>query len=247
MYSFETLLHAGADELLAILAATRVGPLDDDDARREQVAQQLGLRVSQLLCSVGFNVAVPRQESPRQENIYRVLGYAGFQGLAAARNFAFIHDVYRDLSINNILEIYSVLNRLDEPGAHWADVVLTRMTNLEAQLEETINPILIGGYKLEIRAIYEQHMASAEFIRGRLTPNHAVMRDIANENAIMLEQGAIEPMAFLQCAGLSNEEKRRAIFKGLIPPAIAERYIRLVEPDEEQRLYRDILASISGR
>lgn len=241
MYSFETLLHAAADELLAIFAATRVGPLDDDDARREQIAQQLGLRVPQLLCSVGFNAAVPRHES-----IFRVLGYASFQNLAAARNYAFIHDVYRSLSINNILEIYSVLNRLDEPATHWADVVLTRMTNLEAQLEETINPILIGGYKLEIRAIYEQRMASAEFVGGRLTPNHAVMRDIANENAIMLEQNAIEPMAFLQCAGLSNDEKRRAIFKGLIPPAIAERYIRQIESSDEQQLYRETLASTSG-
>ena len=242
MYSFEALLHAAGEELIAIFAATRVGPLDDADARREQIAQQLGLRVEQLLCSVGFNVAVPRHDS-----ITRVLGYAGFQGLAAARNYAFIHDVYRALSINNILEIYSVLNRLQEPGTHWADVVLTRMTNLEAQLEETINPILIGGYKLEIRAIYEQQLASDEFIRGRLTPNHAVMRDIAGENAIMLQQGAIEPMAFMQCPGRSNDEKRRAIFQGLIPPAIAERYIRHLDPGEEQRRFNDTLASVTGR
>jgi hypothetical protein len=238
MYSFEALLHADADELIAIFSATRVGPLDDSDARREQIAQQLGLRVPQVLCGVGFNAGVPRQEG-----IWRVLGFASFEALATARNFAFIHDVYRALSINNILEIYSVLNRLQEPGQSWADLVLSRMTSLESQLEETINPILIGGYKLEIRAIYENRLANAEFINGRLTSNYAVMRDIANENAIMLEQGAIEAQAFLECAGLSSEEKRRAMFQGLIPPAIAERYIRGVESAEEQRLYRDALAS----
>jgi hypothetical protein len=241
MYSFETLLHAASDELLAIFAATRVGPLDDNDVRREQIAQQLGLRVPQLLCGVGFNAMVPRHEG-----LLRVLGFASFEALATARNFAFIHDVYRALSINNILEIYSALTRLQEPGTHWADLVLSRMTNLESQLEETINPILIGGYKLEIRAIYENDLASAEFIRGRLTPNHAVMRDVANENAIMLEHGAVDPLAFLECPGLSNDEKRRAIFQGLIPPAIAERYIRQVPSADEQRLYRDALAS-AGR
>jgi hypothetical protein len=237
MYSFETLLHAAADELLAIFAATRVGPLDDTDVRREQIAQQLGLRVPQLLCGIGFNSSVSRHDG-----LVRVLGYASFDALAAARNFAFIHDVYRALSINNILEIYSALNRLHETGTNWADLVLSRMTNLESQLEETINPILIGGYKLEIRAIYESNLASPEFIRGRLTPNHAVMRDIASENAIMLQHGAIDPQAFLECAGLSNDEKRRAMFQGLIPPAIAEHYIRQVSSPEEQRMFRDALS-----
>ena len=241
MYSFETLLHAAADELLAIFAATRVGPLDDQGARREQIAQQLGLRVPQLLCSLGFNPAVPANEG-----ICRALGFAGVDGLIAARNYAFIHDVYRALSINNILEIYGMLQRLNEPATNWSDLVLTRMNNLESQLEETINPILIGGYKLEIRAIYDNRLASAEFVRGRLTPNHAVLRDIANENALMLERGAIEPLAFLECSALTADEKRRAVFQGLIPPPIADHYIRQLKSTEERLLFREALASAGG-
>lgn len=241
MYSFETLLHASGDELLAIFAATRVGPLDDTDVRREQIAQQFGMRVPQLLCAIGFNAA-----APAHEGICRALGFAGFDALIAARNYAFIHDVYRALSINNILEIYGVLNRLAEPGSNWSDLVLTRMGNLESQLEETINPILIGGYKLEIRAIYDNRLASQEFVRGRLTPHHAVLRDIANENALMLERGAIEPLAFLQCAGLSNDEKRRAVFLGLIPPPVADHYIRQIESTEERLLFREALSSSGG-
>ena len=192
MYSFETLLHASSDELIAIFAATRVGPLDDNDARREQIAQQLGLKVPQLMCGVGFNAAVPEHDG-----ILKVLGYAVFEGLATARNFAFIHDIYHFLSINNIIEIYGALHRLTEAGTDWSDLVLSRSTNMESQLEETINPVLIGGYKLEIRAIYENKLASDAFINRRLTPNHRVMRDIANENSIMIQQGAIEPMPFL--------------------------------------------------
>mgnify|MGYP005668903341 FL=1 len=116
------------------------------------------------------------------------------------------------------------------------------MNNIESQLEETINPILIGGYKLEIRAIYENGLASSEFVQGRLTPNHAVMRDVANENAIMLERGAIEPLAFLQCDGVSVDEKRRAMFRGVIPPAVADHYIRQIESADEQRLFREALS-----
>lgn len=237
MYSFEMLLRASSDELLAIFAATRVGPLDDNDARREQISQQLGVRVPQLLCSIGFNAAAPGQHS-----VCRALGFSDFQALVTERNYAFIHDVYRALTINNIIDIYTILQRLDEPGMQWSDLVLTRMNNIESQLEETINPILIGGYKLEIRAIYENNLASPEFIHGRLTPNHAVMRDVANENAIMLERGAIDPLAFLQCEGVSADEKRRVMFRGLVPPAVADHYIRQITSEDEQRRFREALS-----
>lgn len=241
MYSFETLLHASSDELIAIFAATRVGPLDDTDARREQIAQQLGVKVPQLVCSLGFNAEVPQHDG-----IHRALGYSGFEPLAAARNYAFIHDIYQSLSINNILEIYGALSRLQEPGMDWSDLVLSRITSIESQLEETINPVLIGGYKLEIRAIYESRLASQAFVTGRLTPNHKVMRDLAGENAIMIERGAIEPMEFLTAPGIDADEKRRVVFQGLVPPAVADRYIRSLESEEEQRSFREALESAGG-
>ena len=238
MYSFETLLHASSDELLAIFSATRVGPLDDSDVRREQIAQQLGVKVPQLLCSVGFNAALP--EHP---GILNVLGFSAMAALEAERNYAFIHDIYHAISINNVIEIYAVLKRLPLEAERGADLVLSRITHLESQLEETINPILIGGYKLEVRAIYENDLASPEFVAGRLSPNHAVMRDMANENTVMLERGAIEAMAFLEAPGVSANEKRRALFQGLIPAAVAHRYIREVEPEEERQKYIDALES----
>ncbi len=239
MFSFDTLLHAGADELLAIFSATRAAAELDADVRREQLAQQLGLRVSQLLCGLGFNAAVPTLDA-----VQRALGFSHFDALIGARNYAFIHDVYRALTINNIVEIYAAIARFVEPGTDWSELVLTRITNLESQLEETINPILIGGYKLEIRAIYDKRLASPAFVHGRLTPNHAVMRDIANENALMLERGAIEPLAFLEATGLSLDEKRRAVFKGLIPPLVADHYIRLLDSTEERLRFREALGNL---
>lgn len=237
MYSFDTLLHASSDELIAIFAATRTGAAADTDARREQLAQQLGVKVPQLVCAAGFNAAMANQPE-----ICRVLGFTDHAGLVAQRNYVFIHDVYHALSINNIIEIYGALHRIDGGPRGWSDLVLTRIGNIESQLEETINPILIGGYKLEIRAIYENHLASPEFVHGRLTPNHAVMRDIANENAIMLERGAIDPRAFLECEGVSADEKRRVIFQGLVPPPVADHYIRQVSSEEERARLREALS-----
>jgi hypothetical protein len=240
VFSFDTLLHAGTDELLAIFTANRTAVAIDNDLRREHVAQQLGLRLPQLLCGLGFNPSMAALEA-----VHRALGFSHFEGLVAARNFAFIHDVYSGLTINNIVEVYAAMARLEERGSPWSELALTRITNLESQLEETINPILIGGYKLEIRAIYHNRLASAAFVAARLTANHAVMRDVANENALMLERGAIEPQAFLDAAGLSLDEKRRAVFLGLIPPLVADHYIRQIESVEERLRFREALASSS--
>lgn len=241
MYSFETLLRASADEVLAIFAATRVGPLDDHDQRREQIARQLGVKTPQMLCGFGFNSAMPGLD-----NVCHGLGFSNFAALAVARNYAFIHDVYAALSINNILEIYGAMQRLEPEATSWSDLVMTRIGHIESQLEETINPILIGGYKLEIRGIYENHLASPEFVRGRMTAPYVFMRDIANENAIMLECGVIEPAVFLRSAGITAEEKRRAIFGGQIPPAEADRYIREVSSPEEQQKLREALTGASS-
>jgi hypothetical protein len=241
VFSFDTLLHAAADELLAIFAASRTIAAGGNDLRREHIAQHLGLRLPQLLSGLGFNAVVPSLEA-----VHRALGFRDFESLVTARNYAFIHDVYSGLTINNIVEIYAALPGFLEPGTHWSELVLTRITNLESQLEETINPILIGGYKLEIRAIYDNRLASQDFVLARLTPNHAVMRDIANENNLMLARGAITPQAFLEADGLSLDEKRRAVFQGLIPPLVADHYIRQMESAEERLRFREALASSSG-
>ena len=236
MYSFETLLHAAPDELLAILSATRVGPLDKRDARREQIAQQLGVKVVELVCAMGFNGAVAEDAS-----FCRVLGYGSYDDLIAARNYAFIHDVYSALSINQVVEIYPVLRRLQADTSQWSDLVALRIASIEDQLEETINPILIGGYKLEIRSIYENKLADEAFVSGRLGPNHAVMRDMAGELSNMLEQGAIEPRSLLAAPGVSLNEKRRVVFQGLIPAPDVQRFINTLESDDERAGFREAL------
>lgn len=200
------------------------------------MAQQFGLKVPQMLCAIGFNAA-----AVEERGMLQVLGFAGFDALAATRNYAFIHDIYQALSSNNVLEIYACLSRLHESGNDWSDLVVTRVASLESPAEETINPVLIGGYTLEIRAIYENGVAASGFVMGRLTPNYAVIRDIANENRIMLERSAIEPEAFLNCAGLLADKKRRAVFQGLIPAPVADRYICQVKSEEERALLRQAL------
>ena len=135
------------------------------------------------------------------------------------------YDRYRALSISNVVEIYAALGRSAGGAGEWSDLVMSRLNNIEAQLEETINPVLIGGYKLEVRAVYEHRLASSSLINARLDANYAVLRDITNESMLMLEVRAVAPGAFLRHPGVGIDEKARAVFQNLIPRAELESYL----------------------
>tara|TARA_R110002095_G_scaffold154095_1_gene133922 strand:+ start:517 stop:1254 length:738 start_codon:yes stop_codon:yes gene_type:complete len=220
VHSIESLLTASREDIGQMLASTRVAPQGDQNARRTRIAQSLGLNSAQLVCGFGFNRAIEGYTTA-----IHFLGFSSFDALASERNYVLIHDRYSNLSVNDILEIYRVLGSEVEQHALWSDLVSSRLITIESQLEETINPILIGGYKLEVRGVYEHHLASPAFVQLRLNPNYAVLRDIANECANMLTSGSISPEAFIRSNGLTAREKARMVTEGLLDPAVVEAYL----------------------
>ncbi|MCC7120740.1 MAG: hypothetical protein IT493_04200 [Gammaproteobacteria bacterium] len=232
MQSFENLIQASAHGLSAIFSPLRARLKGEGEARRTQLAQLLGLNVAQLVCGVGFNV-----ELPRIPDLPRFIGFATRDAMLAERNYLFIHDRYRALSVNNIVEIYAALGKSPGTAGEWSDLVMSRLNNIEGQLEETINPVLIGGYKLEVRAIYENRLASPALVNARLDPNYAVLRDITNESMIMLEISAIPADAFLRHPGVTIDEKARGLFQNLIPrDAVASYIAEHPDADPERKL-----------
>ena len=211
MYAIEQLLRASQLELGQILAETKVQPQGDPNARRDTIAQALGLKPNQLVCGVGFNSCISEYLTA-----IHYLGFNSYEALAAERNYQLIHDRYTALSVDNILQIYSVLGSDDSQRSAWSDLIMTRLTTIEGQLEETINPILIGSYKLEIRGIYENALASEEFLKIRLAREYGVLRDIANECDVMLETGTCSPGRILAEPGLSIDEKIRLVRRDAI-------------------------------
>lgn len=233
LQSFESLIRAPATGLVGIFSPLRSRVKGEGESRRAQIAQLVGLNSTQLICGVGFN-----PEFGRIPDLVRLLGYPARDALSADRNYQFIHDRYRNLSVNDIVEIYTVIggNHGIGVGGDASDLVISRLANLEAQLEETINPILIGGYKLEVRAIYENRLASPALIEARLDLNYSVLRDMTNESMIMLEVGAISPAEFIRHPGVTGEEKGRAIFQKLISVTDVDAYLaeRPTASDAEQ-------------
>jgi len=222
-----------------MLASTRVAPQGDQNARRVRIAQALGLNSAQLVCGFGFNRAIESYQTA-----IHFLGFSSFDALASERNYMLVHDRYSNLSVNDILEIYRVLGGEIEQHALWSDLVSSRLITIESQLEETINPILIGGYKLEIRGVYEYHLASPAFVELRLNRNYAVLRDIANECVNMLSSGSISPDAFVRSHGLTTREKCRMVSEGLLDPITVERYLADATDESEKAGLRAALDEV---
>ena len=220
MESFDSLIHASAARLTEVLAPLAGRVLSDGGGRRAQLARLLGVNVAQLVCGVGFNAG-----AQRLAGLPQWLGFASREGLLVERNYRFIHDRYQALGVSNIVEIYAALGGAETPAGAASDLIISRLNSLEGQLEETINPVLVGGYKLEMRAIYTHRLADATLVNTRLGAGYAVLRGITGESMVMLETGAVAAAAFLRHAGVTIEEKSRGVFLGLLPAATVQAYL----------------------
>jgi hypothetical protein len=146
------------------------------------------------------------------------------------------------LSIDDILAIYTVLGRGDGDTA-FSDLIKQRLTQLEENIEATINPITLGSYKLEVRSIYERNLVSRAFIDWRLGGNYAVLRRQTGEVAMMLGTGLVSPAEILAESGVTIEEKSRLVQDGLVPVDTAREH--LAEPtlsDGERRAMQQAIA-----
>jgi hypothetical protein len=220
LQTFESLIRASGETLVEIFLPLRARVQGQGAARRTQLAQLLGVNEAQLVCGVGFN-----PNFLRVRDLGRFLGFPTSEGLINDRNFLFIHDRYRELSVNDVVEVYAALGSLMEIPSGAADLVISRLANLEAQVEETINPVLINGYKLEVLRIYQNRLATPALVNTRLGAEYAVMRSMTGEALVMLEQGVLSVARFLRHAGISAEEKIRAATSGLLPPEEVQRYL----------------------
>ena len=159
------------------------------------------------------------------------------------RNYIFINDAYHGLSIDNILDIYSEVSEDPETHDLIPDLILSRLNNIEAQIEATINPVMLGSYKLEIRAVYENRLASRELVETRLSADYQVLRGIADEVPLMVRNGATDAEGVLERAGVSPEEKRRLYFLELVTAEDLRKRLQSPEAGElERRILNEALA-----
>ncbi len=185
--------------------------------RLQTIAKRLGLRPEQLALALGFN-----PQARYLTEVLPILGYATFEELVKERNEIFINDIYKRVSLDNILGIYSAVKA--DPGAQQVMQYLLkqRLEHIEQRIEETVNSLIIDKYKAEMRAIYSEGVATIEFADERLNRTDSGFRSLLNEVSVIVDSKLIPAGDIFFRDTILPEEKRKILAKGLIPPELVQ-------------------------
>jgi hypothetical protein len=237
MPGFNEILSATEEELVQNFYKFR----DDQSLAKEDklnaVAKKFLLRGAQLVCAVGFN-----PNTPQLTEILPIMGFDSFDELAKQRNDVFTSDIYKRLTFDNVIEIYSAIKANAELLQIMQYLLEKRLQNIEGKIEATVNSIIIEKYKAEMRAIYCDRIATIEFVEERLDNKDSGFRALLNEVAIIIESKLIPTGDIFFRESILPEEKRKLLNKGLIPIDLIES--RLEDKsisNEEKRILMEYL------
>lgn len=211
---FTDLLHTTAEQLVKKIHGF-AGELGSPRQRIRRIAKRWGLNDAQLLCAVGFNPYIRALT-----DVLSTLGYASYDELARHRNHLLVNDVYRQLSIRNVLAVYGTIKE-DLDSLFIMQYLLTaRLANIEAQIEATVKSNLIDKYKAEIRSIYIDGIAQTDFAEARIENTPSGFRALVNEIKLIIQCKLIPVGDILFRDAVVPEEKRKIIERGLVPETL---------------------------
>ncbi|MEE8321340.1 MAG: hypothetical protein V3R68_05810 [Gammaproteobacteria bacterium] len=234
MISFDELINATEEELIQILYKFNISECLDSDDKPTLIAGKLGLRTAQLVCSVGFNPNIRNLPEVPQ-----ILGYENFDALAQIRNEFFISDIYKKLTLANLLSIYNIVKNDPDNQQIMQYLLTSRLETIEGRIEETVNSMIIEKYKEEMRAIYSDGIANIDFAEERLNKTDSGFRALINEVAIIIETKVIPAGEIFFRDTILPEEKRKLLDRGLIPRELVEARLEddTITDQEKKMLY----------
>lgn len=236
MASFNEVLRASAEDLVRAFYAFH----SSKDKRKRTpaaIARGLNLTSGQLMCGVGFN-----PEAQDSTEIVSLLGFKRFADIEERRNEYFAKDIYRRLTLDNILAIYDVIKDNNQALHSMQYLLHRRLQSIEDNIENTVNSLTIEKYKAEIRAIYSDGIATIDFAKERLQQMDNGFRSLVNEVSMITENKLIPVGEVFFMDTILPEEKRRLLDRGLIPSELVK--TRLQDrsiPDQESRILREYL------
>lgn len=217
MATFNEILTAAEEDLVRIFYRYRGQQETHNASRICLISRDLQLRTAQLVTALGFNPVVPRLVE-----ILPILGYDSLDTLLAERNEYFINDIYKKLSLDNILAIYTAVKDNDEFLQIMPYLLKNRLHTIESRIEATVNSLIIDKYKAEMRAIYSEHIVDIEFVEARLDQKDSGFRALLNEVTIITESRIIPAGDIFFRNTVLPEEKRKLLNRGLIPNELIE-------------------------
>ena len=207
MISFTELLTASDADLVKLFYRIKVEPKDDFIKRINKIAALIGLNHAQLVCALAFNKNIRELT-----DIISVLGFRSYKLLSYRQNELFTTDTYQQLSIDNILDIYSA--RLEDAQIMQSlrELLMPRLEHIEAEIEKNEDPGRIISYRMEIHSIYSSGIADKQFAEKRINKiSIGKFRTMANELGIIVEAGLVPASNLFFMDSISPEEKKDLI------------------------------------
>ena len=235
MDSFSDILIAPGEELIRkfYVYQDELGP-ELDENRTDIIAMKLGLRRQEMILAVGFNPHINECLE-----ILPILGFKNMDDLAHERNEIFISDIYRKITLDEVLQIYSNVKEFPKMLQVMQYLAEHRLKNIETKIEETVNSSLIEKYKVEMKTIYMDGIAGIDFAENRLGTIDSGFRALLNEVTIITESRVIPAGDIFFRDTILPEEKRKLLNRGLIPlelvqarlddPAVSTRERKILE------------------
>lgn len=228
--SFIELLTASDSDLVRYFYKIKSDPKDDFIIRINKVATQLGLNHTQLVCALGFN-----RHIRDLTDIQSVLGFKSYKLLMYRTNELFRTDTYKQLSIDNVIDIYS--EHLEDQAIFDAlrELLKPRLDNIQSAIEGSEDPALTISYRMEVHAIYTAGLADQAFAESRLREDIGRYRLLANEVNTIADSGLIPPSNMFFMDSLLPEEKQALIEKKHISQPMIENRLKNSRISAEER------------
>ena len=229
--NFTELLTASDADLVKLFYKIKVEASDDFIRRINKIAVQLGLNHAQLVCALSFNKNIRELT-----DIISVLGFRSYKLLSYRQNELFTTDTYNQLSIDNILDIYSARLEDEEIMASLRELLMPRLEHIEADIEKNQDPGHIISYRMEIHSIYTSGIAEKSFAERRINKtNIGKYRIMANELGVIVEAGVLPASNLLFMESISPEEKKDLIERKHIPETLIKNRLQNSKISEEER------------
>ena len=230
MAGFKEIIFANNEELIQVFKQLKDEKIPLDD-RLNQAARTLGLRTAQIVCAFGFN----RYLKDNSEFL-PILGFITYDDLARERNNFFTTDIYKYLTLDNILNIYTAVKEDADSLQLMPYLLKKRLENIEGRIESTVNSLIIDKYKAEMRCIYNDGIANIEFAEERLNRQDSGFRALLNEVTIIIESKLIPAGDIFFRDRILPEEKRKILNKGLIPKELIQSRLEDEATTQEEKV-----------
>lgn len=231
MISFTELLTASDADLVKIFYKIKADPNDDFIKRINKTAAQLGLNHSQLVCALGFNKNIRELT-----DIISVLGFRSYKLLSYRQDELFTTDTYQQLSIDNILDIYSARLEDEQIMESLRELLMPRLEHIEADIAKNEDPGHIISYRMEVHSIYTSGIANKGFAEKRINKqNISKFRMMANELGVIVEAGVLPASNLFFMETITPEEKKDLIERKHISEAMIKNRLQNSKISQEER------------